>query len=573
MKRLFTLLAIILAFTMGAQAKSNAKDNKVIVAYVTSWTHVMPDPFSMTHINYAFGGVNKTFNGVDIANPDRLRQIVALKKINPKLKVELSIGGWGAGRFSEMAASADNRHSFAANCGRIVKEFNLDGIDIDWEYPTQSSANISSSPDDTKNYTLMMAEIRKAIGKKKLLTCATVASGEYIDFPACIKYIDLVNVMSYDMANPPKHHSALYPSNISGWMTGSQAIENHIKKGVPKSKLVMGVPFYGRGDHKYHAYQKNSNLRDGVTEQWCEKSQVPYFANRKGELVYGYENTRSLAIKCQYIIDHNLRGAMYWEYADDNAQGDERTTLALSLLKNHKGTIPPQKVLVIAEEGTPHQPFCDAARKWLDSHAKELNIELTYIADLSKLPAGELDKYHLLLQINYPPYNPPAAWSKEAGRDFERYIDEGHGSYIGFHHASLLGDIFGAGDMWKWYSDFMGGIRWKNYIAPLADGTVDVEDKAHPIMKNVPDTFRIPKDEWYTYDVDPRPNVHVLAHVDEASYSPASDIRMGDHPVIWTNEKKAARNVYFQIGHSEELFQTPAFVQMFENAIRWALFK
>ena len=562
-----SLLLTFLAAMPTWSKQAKPVNDRVVVAYVTSWTHDIPDPMVMTHLNYAFGGVNKTFNGVDIANPDRLRQMVKLKQQNPKLKVLLSVGGWGAGRFSEMAGSDANRSQFAADCKRIVNEFGLDGIDIDWEYPTQSSANISSSPDDTKNYTLLMRDLRKALGKHKLVTCATVASGEYIDFPSCIKYIDLVNVMSYDMGNPPKHHSALYPSELSGWMTTSTAVESHLKKGVPANKLVVGMPFYGRGDQKYHPYVKNHNLKVAAHEKWSEASQVPYLEDDKGKMVFGFENTKSLALKCQYVIDHHLRGGMYWEYAEDNAQGDFRNTLALSLLKNNKATIPARRVLVIAEEGTPHQGFVDAARKWLNDHAKQLNIETTFVSDLRTAKCGDLSSYHLILQLNYPPY----AWG-DKNKEFEDYIDKGKGSYIGFHHASLLGDIFGAGKMWQWFSDFMGGIRWKDYIAPKADGTICIEDKAHPVMKNVPDTVLIPQDEWYTYDQSPRPHVHVLAHVDEHSYTPASAIRMGDHPVIWTNEQKAARNIYFQIGHDKSLFETAGFVQMWENAIKWALF-
>ena len=80
-----------------------SSDTKVIVAYVTSWSSIMPDPQYMTHINYAFGHVSETFNGVGIANENRLREIVALKAQKPELKIMLSIGGWGSGRFSEMA--------------------------------------------------------------------------------------------------------------------------------------------------------------------------------------------------------------------------------------------------------------------------------------------------------------------------------------------------------------------------------------------------------------------------------------------------------------------------------------
>ena len=96
----------------------------------------------MTHINYAFGHVNESFDGVRIDNEERLKQIVDLKKQNPELKVLLSVGGWGSGRFSEMAANDEYRRAFAADCDRVVKEFALDGIDIDWEYPTSSMANI-----------------------------------------------------------------------------------------------------------------------------------------------------------------------------------------------------------------------------------------------------------------------------------------------------------------------------------------------------------------------------------------------------------------------------------------------
>jgi len=560
---LFTVMALFVAGTTAA----NKNNEKLVVAYVTSWTNVMPDPFAMTHINYAFGSVNETFDGVTVSNLDRLCTIVALKKQNVKLKVLLSIGGWGSGRFSEMAATEKYRTAFVASCLHVVDKYKLDGIDIDWEYPTQGGAGISCSPDDTHNFSLLMHDLRKALGKRRLLTCATVASGEYIDFKTCIRYLDYVNVMAYDMANPPKHHSALYPSDISGDMTSSQSVDAHLANGVPADKIVLGMPFYGRGENKYHGYFKNNNINAKIKEHWSEQSQVPYLTDEKGVMVYGYENTRSLAAKCQYVIDHHLRGAMYWEYADDNAQGDERKTLALSLLKNHRGTVPPRCILVIAEMGTPHQGFCDAAKKLLDGRTDSLNAQITYVSDLRNIKAGWLEQFHLIIQLNYPPY----AWSSEAMSDMQRYIDEGQGSYIGFHHATLLGDIFGAGKMWQWFSDFMGGIRWKNYIVPLADGTICIEDKAHPIMQGVPDTLRLPKDEWYTYDCDPRPKVHVLAHVDESSYTPSSNIRMGDHPVIWINENKAARNVYFQMGHHRELFENPYFVRMFDNALKWTL--
>lgn len=549
----------------GEEAIAASRESKVVVAYVTSWSEVMPDPQYMTHINYAFGHVNESFNGVKIDNEERLRQIVDLRKQKPELKVLLSIGGWGSGRFSEMAANDEYRRAFAADCDRVVKEFALDGIDIDWEYPTSSMANISSSPDDTENFTLLMQDIRAAIGNEKELTLATVASARYIDFKAILPSVDFVNIMAYDMASAPKHHSALYPSGHSGDITSDGAVTAHLKAGVPPSKLVMGMPFYGRGGDGYPSFQdynKVGNTDTQYTEKWDEVAQVPYLADKNDTLVFGFENPRSLAIKCQYILDKDLLGGMYWDYSGDNEQGDLRRTVAENLLgKPHKA-----KVLVLTERGGQHGGFTDAGLRWLAAEGAKGNFSITEINNARNITEAYLSQFSLVIQLDFPPYTCP----KEAEDAFVKYIEEGRGGWIGFHHATLLGEFDGY-PMWQWFSDFMGGVRFKNYIAPLADGTLIVEDKQHPVMKDVPASFVVPDDEWYTYDKSPRPNVHVLANVDESSYTPASDIKMGDHPVVWVNESKKARNVYFQIGHSSKLYETEGFTTMFRNAINWTL--
>ena len=572
MKKIKMMMAVALgvlascgSVKSGEEALAVSRDSKVVVAYVTSWSEVMPDPQYMTHINYAFGHVNENFNGVKIDNEKRLKQIVDLRKQKPELKVLLSIGGWGSGRFSVMAANDEYRRAFAADCDRVVKEFALDGIDIDWEYPTSSMANISSSPDDTENFTLLMQAIRAAIGNEKELTLATVASARYIDFKAILPFVDFVNIMAYDMASAPKHHSALYPSGHSGDITSDGAVTAHLKAGVPPSKLVMGMPFYGRGGDGYPSFQdynKVGNTDTQYTEKWDEVAQVPYLADKNDTLVFGFENPRSLAIKCQYILDKDLLGGMYWDYSGDNEQGDLRRTVAENLLgKPHKA-----KVLVLTERGGQHGGFTDAGLRWLAAEGAKRNFSITEINNARNITEAYLSQFSLVIQLDFPPYT----WPKEAEDAFVKYIEEGHGGWIGFHHATLLGEFDGY-PMWQWFSDFMGGVRFKNYIAPLADGTLIVEDEQHPVMKGVPASFVVPDDEWYTYDKSPRPNVHVLANVDESSYTPASDIKMGDHPVVWVNENKKARNVYFQIGHSSKLYETEGFTTMFRNAIDWTL--
>lgn len=304
----------------------------VVVAYVTSWTNEIPDPFVMTHINYAFGHVNETFDGLRIDNPGRLSDIVALKDLNPDLKVMLSVGGWGSGRFSEMAADSLKRLSFAHDCMRAVERFGLDGIDIDWEYPTSDMAGISSSPEDRENFNLLMRDLRALLGPYKLLTLASSAYAEYIDFHSCMRYIDFVNVMAYDMADAPKHHSPLYSSdNTKGSSEG--AVKAHIEAGVPVSQLVLGVPFYGRGGEVMKSRDYKDIVAEGeFVEMWDETAMVPYLADKDGNLVLGFDNPRSLTMKCKFIKENGLRGCMYWDYAGDNESGDLQKVLAIELV-------------------------------------------------------------------------------------------------------------------------------------------------------------------------------------------------------------------------------------------------
>jgi type 1 glutamine amidotransferase len=222
-------------------------------------------------------------------------------------------------------------------------------------------------------------------------------------------------------------------------------------------------------------------------------------------------------------------------------------------------------VLALYENGGHHIEYSKAARVWLDKLAADKNFAIDYIQNTDKIDEDYLGHYQLFIQLDYPPY----AWKDKAVTAFQKYIDEGRGGWIGFHHATLLGEFDGY-KMWDWFSTFMGGIQFKDYIATFAQGKVNVEDKKHPVMKGVPASFIVKKDEWYTYNKSPRPNVHVLASVDESSYTPQTDKKMGDHPVVWTNEHYKARNIYIFMGHSPNLFENDAYKKLFTNAIFWA---
>ena len=355
------LIAAILLFSSVCFSQQQVKNEKIVLAYVTSWTTIMPDPDYVTHINYAFGHVNETFNGVIIDRPprqgananvgrptseDRLKSIVALKKQKPTLKVLLSIGGWGSGNFSEMAATETTRLAFAADCQRVVLQFGLDGIDMDWEYPTSRGGGISYSPDDTKNFTLLMRDIRNAIGKDKLLTFASASNAGYVDFQAVEPYVDFVNIMTYDIVgNGSAHHAGLYRSELTGapgrGLSCEESVEAHVKAGFPIHRLVLGLPFYGHGRDKVPGYIDFKNIinrkgvlgvitRDGETmledhrEMWDETAQAPYWVDGDGKMVLSYETPRSIYLKCEWLRRQGMMGAMYWDYPADDEEGTLR---------------------------------------------------------------------------------------------------------------------------------------------------------------------------------------------------------------------------------------------------------
>jgi len=223
------------------------------------------------------------------------------------------------------------------------------------------------------------------------------------------------------------------------------------------------------------------------------------------------------------------------------------------------------RVLVLYENGGHHIQFSKAAVPWLNLLAADSNFSVDYIQNTKEIDEDYLSHYQLFLQLDYPPY----AWGDKAEKAFQHYIEAGIGGWVGLHHASLLGEFDGY-PIWKWYDHFMGGIRFTNYIPEFARAKVIVEDSLHAVASHLPSSFIIEKDEWYTYDKNPRATLHVIASVDESSYEPDSKIKMGDHPVIWTNPSVRARNIYIFMGHSPDLFSNSAYTTLLKNAIFWA---
>ena len=235
------------------------------------------------------------------------------------------------------------------------------------------------------------------------------------------------------------------------------------------------------------------------------------------------------------------------------------------------------KVLVIAELVDPnnadsneiHRPYVEAAKVWLARLAADSNFTVSYLESPNTITDATLASVDVIWQMNYPPFR----WNATAKAALEKYLKGGRGGWLGDHHASLYGPAV-TSETWPWFDDnLLGGINYENYVSHFASGVVRVEDRAHPVLKNVPASFPVSTEEWYTWDRSPRARVHVLASVDESTYafidSAQRGIRMGDHPVVWTNDRLAGRNLYVFMGHHPKLFANAAYTTLLTSSIMW----
>lgn len=323
----------------------------IVLAYFTEYTETLPNVELLTHINYAHGRFKNPSTGdggivITESKKAPISKVVALKSVNPKLKVCLMIGGWGghADGFSMMARDPAKRTEFCQSVKQLLDDNQMDGVDIDWEYPTQSAdGETGCDPSDTQNFNLVLKELRETLGTGKIISFASSSSAKYVDWPNAMKYLDYVNVMTYDMgAAPNGHNSPLHKSSTFNHRSWDESIDAHVKGGVPKERMVMGVPFYGKAeknpadgtkifDYSVRYYEMKDILENGkykgsplarpVTRRWEATSMVPYLVDAAGKNVLSYDDPQSVALKGEYAKANGHLGCMFWEYrcdTDDN---------------------------------------------------------------------------------------------------------------------------------------------------------------------------------------------------------------------------------------------------------------
>jgi chitinase len=342
---------------LGPASLVHAQSSKVIIGYVGGFRGLVKTELiqakKLTHINYAFVDIknNRAWLHSEATDTLNFRYLNLLKRDNPSLKILISIGGWTwSGKFSDAVLTDTSRRLFVNSAIAIIKKFNLDGIDIDWEYPGQPGydGNVYR-PADKVNYTLLFKELRRQTdslgqhtGKKYLLTTAVGAFKGYLDFTnmrEVQQYLDFINLMTYDYSGGKiaSHHTALFASKAyAAHNNADDAVQLFEAAGVPANKLVMGIAFYGHGAilvkgakglgdsiasylrGRGYTVIKDSILKlPGFKVKHDRNAKADYVFNKQTLQFFSFDDEWSVKKKCKYIIRKKMAGAMFWEYGSD----------------------------------------------------------------------------------------------------------------------------------------------------------------------------------------------------------------------------------------------------------------
>ncbi|EHQ61428.1 Chitinase [Paenibacillus dendritiformis C454] len=342
---------------------SSAEDRKVTAVYVEAWKDYKNIKLSDKNVDIAFiafakiDGTNIYFHEDGTTNDQIKENIKKLKEHNPKTKMVLAIGGYGADGFSD--ASLDgNRYLFTESIINMVKELELDGVDIDWEYPAFHAWNTQKArPEDTQNFTSLMKELREKLyrlphpkNKKYLLTFASGTQDWYfqnVEVKKVEKYVDYINVMTYDFtgrwSDTTGYNSNLYPDRGNKAKHSiDQVITMYLDHEIDSKKLLLGVPAYSYGwkdvksktdgafspgkpididntDLSYKTIEKSYLNKNGYKRYYDDQAKTAYLYN--GNTFISYEDKEALAEKVKYIKAKELGGAMVWEYSQDAEDG------------------------------------------------------------------------------------------------------------------------------------------------------------------------------------------------------------------------------------------------------------
>ena len=342
MKKLFLLSFILLHAAAFAQSKY-----KVIAYYTGNAENIKQYPLDkLTHVIYSFLKLqNDTLTFRDSLQRQTVMQLVELKKDHPQLNIMVSVGGWGGcAPCSGMFDTISHRNIFVQTAAQLLKDYNIDGLDLDWEYPAiEGYPGHQYLQQDKNNFTSLVKELRSAIGNEKLLSFAAGGFTQYleqsIDWNAVVPQIDFINLMTYDLvggySKVTGHHTPLGDYR-AGQESTQKCVNWLIAKKQPVSKLIIGAAFYGRvwqnvADTNHGLYQSGDFLQgvsyknfetyfsdtSGFKYYWDKRSMAPYQYNNTKNLFATFDDPQSIKAKTKFVRRKKLGGVMFWELSDD----------------------------------------------------------------------------------------------------------------------------------------------------------------------------------------------------------------------------------------------------------------
>lgn len=387
----------------------HAQNNKQIIGYYPNWQWykraglVNPktiDYSKYTIINYSFfkpevdGSISSTDAWADenlllgeinwSTSPYSYKPNTSIPQLAHAAgtKLLISIGGWTlSDNFPGIAASSIKRQLFATSCVDLIKQYNLDGIDIDWEYP--GFIDHSGTPADKVNFTLFLQAIRTAIdayglqvNKTFLLTAAVGASASTannIDWVQVTPLLDYVNMMTYDFfgtySTLTSHNSPLYPPAQGDPSCIQTSVDLFSKTyNIPLSKMNVGIAFYGKSvTNTTGLYKTHSGLVDNVVfaedlgnpmyynivanqslfnKGWDSSAHCPWIIGKSNNIYVTYDDEQSIGEKAQFVCDKNAAGVIIWDMTGDyfkDGSGKITTplvdTIYKTFIKNNLGTV------------------------------------------------------------------------------------------------------------------------------------------------------------------------------------------------------------------------------------------
>ncbi len=346
------LLALLLALgTPGASAAGTAAERTegVAVGYYAAWAGGQgygPERLPaerLDQVNYAFAEIEG--GRAVLTSPDRDREnlqgLTALRQRNPDLKIVLSLGGWdGSGGFSDAASTAARRETFARSCLDLLLAHDLDGVDLDWEYPVSGGSGVHRAQ-DRENFTLLLRTLRRTLdrqsrtdGRDYLLTIAGAAGQGYlncIEPQAVAETVDHIFVMAYDFHGPWDRRADFNAPVYAGGRGGvDAAVSDWLSRGVAAEKLVLGMPLYGyiyqgcAGPGGSFASARSVSY-DAVRQEYLtnpafrrlrhSQADVPYLLGNGAFL--SYDDEASIAAKAALARERGLGGFGFWELSQD----------------------------------------------------------------------------------------------------------------------------------------------------------------------------------------------------------------------------------------------------------------